>query len=111
MRTSFFPFLTFLKVARIPKQSAENTTLRTENVIGEPVVVAVPKGCHVDVLVPALHKNRKVLPFKSYAMTNVPPARYWKDPEEFQPERFLGDWPKNAFVPFSMGARACIGKR
>jgi len=62
--TSFFPFLTFLKVARIPKRSAENTTLRTENVKGETVVVPVLRGTRVDVLVPALHQNRKVLPFQ-----------------------------------------------
>ncbi|KAG8828981.1 hypothetical protein FRC18_009661, partial [Serendipita sp. 400] len=37
--------------------------------------------------------------------------RYWKDPEEFRPERFLGDWPRHAFLPFAAGARACMGKR
>ena len=30
-------------------------------------------------------------------------ARYWKDPHTFKPERFLGDWPKDAFLPFSAG--------
>ena len=58
-------------------------------------------------------------------------ARYWKEPHKFMPERFLGDWPKDAFVPFSQGifclsknccdgifahepsagARACLGRR
>ena len=56
-------------------------------------------------------------------------ARYWKDPHRFMPERFLGDWPKDAFIPFSQGkspfvvvlchhyssyfpgARACLGRR
>lgn len=75
------------------------------------MVVPVPKGCLVNVIVPALHRNRKVLPVKSCAITNVPLARYWKDPGEFQPERFLGDWPKAAFVPFAAGARACMGRR
>ncbi|KAH9962281.1 cytochrome P450 [Lactifluus volemus] len=31
--------------------------------------------------------------------------RYWKDPHKFKPERFLGDWPKDAFLPFSQGRR------
>jgi cytochrome P450 len=30
-------------------------------------------------------------------------ARYWKDPHTFKPERFLEDWPKDAFIPFSAG--------
>ena len=30
-------------------------------------------------------------------------ARYWKDPHKFMPERFLGDWPRDAFIPFSQG--------
>jgi cytochrome P450 len=56
-------------------------------------------------------------------------ARYWKDPHKFMPERFLGDWPRDAFIPFSLGmtyfvlihlsmtqvntvgARACVGRR
>merc|ERR1712071_545474 len=38
---------------------------------------------------------------------------YWKDPEEFQPERCLGEEHpsshKHAFMPFSNGPRNCIG--
>ena len=30
-------------------------------------------------------------------------ARYWKDPHKFMPERFLGEWPRDAFIPFSQG--------
>lgn len=32
------------------------------------------------------------------------PARYWKDPKHFEPERFLEDWNRDAFLPFSTGA-------
>ena len=38
-------------------------------------------------------------------------ARYWDDPHAFKPERFHGDWPRDAFLPFSGGARACLGRR
>jgi len=38
-------------------------------------------------------------------------ARYWEDPHTFKPERFLKDWPRDAFLPFSAGARACIGRK
>jgi cytochrome P450 len=43
-------------------------------------------------------------------------ARYWTDPFEFKPERFLGD-PRykddnfEALQPFSVGPRSCIGKQ
>jgi cytochrome P450 len=43
--------------------------------------------------------------------------RWWKDPDEFIPERFLqgnplyNEAPKNAFLPFSLGKRNCIGAR
>jgi cytochrome P450 len=37
--------------------------------------------------------------------------KYWKDPYEFRPERFMGDYNKDAFIPFSEGARGCIGRK
>ena len=37
-------------------------------------------------------------------------ARYWPDPHAFEPARFHGPWPRDAFLPFSGGARACIGR-
>jgi hypothetical protein len=30
-------------------------------------------------------------------------AKYWEDPLTFKPERFLGDWNRDAFLPFSAG--------
>ena len=30
-------------------------------------------------------------------------ARYWEDPYAFKPDRFAGDWPRDAFLPFSAG--------
>jgi cytochrome P450 len=43
--------------------------------------------------------------------------RWWEKPDEFIPERFLeghplkNKAPKNAFIPFSIGKRNCIGSR
>lgn len=41
--------------------------------------------------------------------------RYWKNPDVFQPERWLGDEPpysnSYAYLPFSHGPRNCIGHR
>jgi hypothetical protein len=30
-------------------------------------------------------------------------AKYWEDPFTFKPERFLGDWNRDAFLSFSSG--------
>ncbi len=38
-------------------------------------------------------------------------ARYWKDPEMFNLPRFLDNWPREAYMPFSQGAHACIGQK
>jgi len=39
--------------------------------------------------------------------------RWWDDPEQFRPERFLDggtDRPRDAYFPFGAGPRQCIGK-
>ncbi|KAN0136290.1 Cytochrome P450 [Lactarius tabidus] len=38
-------------------------------------------------------------------------AKSWKDPHTFQPERFLEEWPRDAFLPFGSGSTGCIGRR
>jgi hypothetical protein len=92
-------------VAGIPKQSEEDTTLLTSNIKGDKLVIPVPKGTHLVISTPGLHYNRKLLNnskvplLKSYTTT----ARYWKDPHEFNPSRFLGEWDRDAFLPFSAG--------
>ncbi|KAF9481511.1 cytochrome P450 [Pholiota conissans] len=85
----------FPPVTGIPKMAAEDTTLTTTNVLGETTTVAIPKGTDVTLNVPGLHYN----------------PRYWEDPHTFNPSRFLKDWPRDAFIPFSAGARACIGRK
>lgn len=37
------------------------------------------------------------------SFSSSPVARYWKDPHKFMPERFLGDYPKEAFISFAQG--------
>ncbi|KAF9528987.1 cytochrome P450 [Crepidotus variabilis] len=85
----------FPPVSGIPKIATEDTTLSTVNPTGERVTVPVPKGCFITFQVTALHYN----------------PRYWKDPHMYNPSRFLEDWPRDAFLPFSGGARACIGRK
>ena len=37
-------------------------------------------------------------------------AHYWDEPDAFKPARFLGSYPRDAFLPFSGGPRGCIGR-
>ncbi|KAG5648537.1 hypothetical protein DXG03_003148 [Asterophora parasitica] len=85
----------FPPVTGIPKESAEDTTLTTTDAQGNKTVVVVPKGVDITIDVPGLHYN----------------PRYWEDPHSFKPSRFLGEWPRDAFLPFSAGARACLGRK
>ncbi|EAU86414.2 614/534 cytochrome P450 [Coprinopsis cinerea okayama7 len=82
--------------SEIPKVAAEDTVLTTGNMAGETKKIPVPKGTRVSFDIPGIHYN----------------PRYWKDPLEFKPSRFLEpDWPRDAFIAFSVGHRSCIGRR
>ncbi|KAJ9116983.1 hypothetical protein QFC22_004641 [Naganishia vaughanmartiniae] len=84
-------------VVYIPKYATEDTWLPDEPDVddgeeGEGKRVFVPKGtqCGID---------------------TVGLPRYWKNPDSFLPERFLEEYDRDAFAPFSAGARACIGRK
>ncbi|KAG7093387.1 hypothetical protein E1B28_007068 [Marasmius oreades] len=79
----------------IPKTSADDTTLVAENDEGDTKIVLIPRGTRLYLNVVGLHYN----------------PRYWKDPHEFRPSRFRENWPRDAFLPFSSGARACMGRK
>ncbi|KAI0739045.1 cytochrome P450 [Daedaleopsis nitida] len=84
----------FPPVINIPKVSAEDTTFTTTNSAGEKVRVPVPRGSFVTITTASMHTN----------------PRYWEDPHTFKPARFLGNYPRDAFLPFSGGPRGCIGR-
>ncbi|KXN89025.1 Secologanin synthase [Leucoagaricus sp. SymC.cos] len=92
---STIPYLTLLSSQ--PICSVFYETLRLfPSVRCEPVVVPIPQGIDVHINVPALQCNPK----------------YWEDPLEFKPDRFLKpDWNRDAFIPFSSGPRACLGRK
>ncbi|MGH8195671.1 MAG: cytochrome P450 [Woeseiaceae bacterium] len=56
----------------------------------------IPKGSTVIVSPTVLHQDR----------------RFWIDPERFNPDRFTTDKiDRNAFIPFNVGQRKCLGLR
>lgn len=82
-------------VTNVPKVSARDTTLTIHDARGEKVVIPVQAGTQVAMDIAGLHHN----------------PRYWKNPDEFKPDRFLEDYNRDAFLPFSGGARSCIGRK
>ncbi|KAI0326144.1 cytochrome P450 [Cubamyces sp. BRFM 1775] len=84
----------FAPVITIPKKSAEDTTFTVTNPAGKKATIPVPRGSYLALCTSSLHHN----------------PRYWDDPEAFKPERFLGNYPRDAFIPFSGGPRGCIGR-
>jgi cytochrome P450 len=93
----FYEALRMFPVASsLSKYSAEDTSLKVSNNSGESYILPVPRDTTIRINIVGTHYN----------------PRYWKDPEEFQPARFLDpDWPRDAFIPFSTGPRACIGRK
>jgi len=85
----------FPPVNGIPKRAEEDSVLVTRNMAGEKLNVPCPKGTGLVLHTPGLHYN----------------PRYWEDPYAFKPSRFLGEWPRDAFLPFSGGPRSCLGRR
>ncbi|TRM69322.1 cytochrome P450 [Schizophyllum amplum] len=86
----------FPPVTTIPKVSAEDQVVGgTRLSDGSKVTVPCPVGTMVGFSIAGLHYN----------------PRYWQSPHEFRPNRFLGDWPRDAFLPFAAGPRACLGRK
>lgn len=99
------------KAPYVPKIAAEDTTLTVSNADGGKTTFPVLSGTEIKLHVPGIHYNRTLSDTVFRAGERflwVLIARYWKDPHKFMPERFLGDWPKDAFLAFSQGASPFI---
>ncbi|KAH9172788.1 cytochrome P450 [Lactarius sanguifluus] len=103
----------FPPVSAIPKRAAEDTSLTVGNTDGGETTFPIPSGTRVDFQVPGVHYNRMLglLPSQGLIFIKVLQRDIGRTPSQFRPERFLGEWPRNAFLPFSSGARGCLGRR
>jgi len=83
-------------VGTIQKRTTEDRTYITSNLKGDRREVFIPKGTAININVPAIHNH----------------PRFWDEPNVFKPSRFNDpNWPRDAFLPFSNGPRACIGRK
>ena len=77
-------------------QSSTPVNIRTAREDDEIGGYFIPAGSHVLISPYGLHRD----------------PRFWTDPEEFRPSRFTDDKiNRNAFVPFNIGPRKCLGLR
>jgi cytochrome P450 / NADPH-cytochrome P450 reductase len=81
-----------------PTAPAIAVTPRADTVIGG--AYPIPKGAHVVLLLPALHRDAEV---------------WGADADVFDPDRFTAEAeaarPVNAYKPFGNGARQCLGRQ
>lgn len=109
-------------VITIPKQVAPTPQQLTVN--GQ--TVTAPAGMMIKLCVAPVHRNPKYWPHEKPTDPNkpyFPPATLDNDLEEFKPERWLKpsqdqasssgliEPVKGAYIPFSDGARSCLGRR
>ena len=96
----------------VPKRAAEDTVFTaTRADPNDPTTaqVHVPKGTIMGIDIPAVHYNR-VFPSSHLVYTSLSlglpyTARHWPNPQEFNPDRFLGEWNRDALIAFSGGLR------
>ncbi|KAI8849758.1 cytochrome P450 [Chytridium lagenaria] len=76
-----------------------------------PIVTTIPKWT-ADA---SLNLGPWVLPPKTYVNVVTTGLHFhpevWEEPLKFNPDRFLGNYNRNAWVPFSEGPRGCLGKK
>ncbi|CAE6464616.1 unnamed protein product, partial [Rhizoctonia solani] len=85
----------FPMVGLMPKKATANTTI-TVGVPPFTETLQVPASTKVHVFSTGLHYD----------------PSYWENPDAFNPDRFMDPhWNRDAFIAFSLGPRACIGRR
>ncbi|KAJ3811250.1 cytochrome P450 [Lentinula aff. lateritia] len=79
----------------IPKCSMGDTVVTVTSSNGSCHPIPIPKGTDVYIDIVGLHYN----------------SDYWVQPDTFAPKRLLGNWSRDAFLPYGLGSHACLGRR
>ncbi|KAJ1304158.1 hypothetical protein OPQ81_008558 [Rhizoctonia solani] len=82
-------------VSVMPKEATADTAIMV-GFPANPRSIQIPTSTEIHVFSTGLHYN----------------PNYWENPNDFDPERFMDPhWNRDAFIAFSLGPRACIGRR
>jgi len=91
----------FPPVPNVPKRAAEDMVLyaHTTDDDQKRIPVPIPQGSDIMIDAKGLHFNPQI----------------WDQPYQFKPDRFIDTdsyrWRRDAFVPFSIGSRSCVGQK
>lgn len=101
----------FPPVQMIPKVAAQDTCISVET--SNEVNSNAEK--ETDPLVGRNGQTEFVIKKDTIVMIDAPGVhynpRYWENPEKFDPGRFMRAYNKDAFIPFGVGHRACLGRK
>lgn len=97
-------------VEQLQKMTYTNAVINESMRLYPPAWITDRENVEDDILLGYPIKKGTLIGISFYELHRNP--KYWKDPEVFNPERFLGEQKKESmtyFYPFGAGPRMCIG--
>lgn len=97
-------------IERLQKMTYTNAVINESMRLYPPAWITDRENIEDDTLLGYHIKNKTLIGVSFYELHRNP--KYWENPEEFNPERFLGEQKKKSyqyFYPFGAGPRMCIG--
>lgn len=97
-------------VEQLQKMTYTNAVLNESMRLYPPAWITDRQNVEDDVLGEFKIKKETLIGVSFYELHRNP--KYWKNPDDFNPDRFLGDQKKHSmqyFYPFGAGPRMCIG--
>ncbi|WP_309642452.1 cytochrome P450 [Flavobacterium sp.] len=97
-------------VEQLQKMTYTNAVLNESMRLYPPAWITDRENIADDTLLGYSIKEKTLIGVSFYELHRNP--KYWENPEDFNPERFLGDQKKQSyqyFYPFGAGPRMCIG--